>query len=67
MPESFKIATLLPDCAIRARREALPFRVVPKDENVSLYNIVSMDNVYRSMFRVYDVYVVYKEVLQCYR
>jgi hypothetical protein len=37
IPASLNTATLLPDEAMRVRRVALPFSVVPKEENVSLY------------------------------
>jgi hypothetical protein len=35
IPESLRMATLFPDCAMRPRRLAEPFRVVLKEENVS--------------------------------
>jgi hypothetical protein len=35
MPESLKMATLLPELAIRVRRVAEPLSVVLKEENVS--------------------------------
>jgi hypothetical protein len=44
MPASLRIATLLPDEAMRVRRVADPFSVVLKEENVSDYWwVVSFD------------------------
>lgn len=37
MPASLRIATLLPDCAMRVRRPALPLRLVAKVEKVSFW------------------------------
>lgn len=37
MPASLKMATLLPDCAMRVRRVALPLRELEKVEKVSFY------------------------------
>jgi hypothetical protein len=37
MPDSFKMATLFPDDAMRVRRVAEPLRVVEKEEKVSLW------------------------------
>jgi hypothetical protein len=42
MPASLKMATLLPDWAMRVRRVALPFREVVKVEKVSLWDGASV-------------------------
>lgn len=40
IPDSFRIATLLPDAAIRVNRPAEPFICVVMEENVSDYHLV---------------------------
>lgn len=42
MPASFRMATLLPLCAMRVRRVALPLREEEKVEKVSFYFPVSL-------------------------
>lgn len=43
MPESLRMATLLPDAAMRPRRLAEPFSCVPIEENVSFCLISNND------------------------
>lgn len=64
MPASFKTATLFPDCAMRVRRVALPLRVVPKEEKVSLCSSCQYTKIKYAYMR-YALIVMLRDVRCC--